>query len=130
MDNGTPQGIGKVDVEGGAIRFSYAPDGRVAGTFEDVAYKGASFERLLHDDWRDAVARATGGATGDTHARQVAVDDIASGARVAEVHREAYEALMAAGKGASPEAVFLLRSVVEKLDGIKAKYGDIVRMPG
>ncbi|HSD12674.1 MAG TPA: hypothetical protein VLC10_03890, partial [Patescibacteria group bacterium] len=130
MDNVTPQGIGKVDVEGGAVRFSYAPDGQVAGTFEDVAYRGSAFERLLHDDWRDAVGRATGGVSGDTHARQVAVDDIVSSARLAEVHREAHEALTAAGKGESPEAAYLLRSVMEKLDGIKTKYGDIVRMPG
>lgn len=130
MDNGSSERIGSVNVDGGAVRFTYGEDGGVVGTFEDVAYRGSSFEMLLHDDWRDAVGRATGGASGDTHARQVAVDDIASSARIADVHRQAHEALMTAGKGSTPEAVFLLRSVAEKLDGIRAKYGDIVRVPG
>ncbi len=130
MENGATQPVGSVKVEGGALRFTYGADGTVVGTFEDVAYKGQAFERLLHDDWRESIGRATGGASGDTHARQVALDDIAAAARVAEVHREAYEALMAGGKGATQEAAFLARSVFAKLDGIKAKYGDIVRMPG
>ncbi|MEY4744897.1 MAG: hypothetical protein RL272_842 [Candidatus Parcubacteria bacterium] len=119
-----------MEVDGGSVRFAYGDDGGVTGTFEDVAYRGSGFEALLHDDWREAVARATGGANGDTQARQVALDDIAATARIAEVHRQAYEALASAGKRSSPEAAFLARSVVEKLDGIRSRYGDIVRMPG
>ena len=122
--------IGKVPVSGGTLKFTYDAQGNVIATFEDVRYAGSAYERLLHPDWRDAVGRATGGAAGDTQARQVAIDDIVSMARIAEVHREAHEALAAAGRLSSPEAAYLARSVFERLERIRSRYGDIVIMPG
>ncbi|HTM68982.1 MAG TPA: hypothetical protein VL426_06835 [Candidatus Binatia bacterium] len=122
--------IGSVPVAGGNVRFTYDAQGNVIATFEDVAYKGNAYERFLHPDWRDAVIRATSGAGGDMHARQIALDDIVSTARIAEVHREAHEALASSGRLAAPEAAYLARSVIERLERIKAKYGDVVIMPG
>lgn len=122
--------VGSVPVKGGSVKFTYDAQGNVIATFEDVAYKGDAFERFLHADWRDAVGRATGGAAGDTHARQVAIDDIVSAVRIAEVHREAHDVLSSTGRMATPEAAYLARSVIERLERVRAKYGDIVVMPG
>ncbi|HTK04376.1 MAG TPA: hypothetical protein VL500_02240 [Candidatus Eisenbacteria bacterium] len=122
--------LGAVTVGGGTVKFTYDANDNVIATFEDVAYRGTAHERMLHEDWRDAVIRATSGAGGDTQARQIALDDIVATARIAEVHREAHEALAASGRLSSPEAMYLARSVIERLERLRAKYGDIVYMPG
>lgn len=122
--------IGGVTVVGGTVKFTYDAHDNVIATFEDVAYRGTAYEQLLHQDWRDAVIRATSGAGGDTQARQVAIDDIVATARIAEVHREAHEALASSGKLSSPEATYLARSVIERLERLRSRYGDIVTMPG
>lgn len=124
-NNGTR--VGSVPIDGGEVRFTYDDAGNVIGTFEDLTYRDAWFETHLIDGWRDVISAAAAGASGDAHVQQVATDDVAAAARVADVHLRAAAALDAAGKGDSPEARYLHRSAADRFAAIEEKYGHVLR---
>lgn len=123
--NGTR--VGAVPIDGGEVRFTYDDAGNVTGTFEDLTYRDAWFETHLIDGWRDVISAAAAGASGDAHVQQVATDDVAAAARVADVHLRAAAALDAAGKGDSPEARHLHRSAADRFAAIEERYGHVLR---
>lgn len=119
--------IGTVPIDGGEVRFTYDDVGNVTGTFEDLTYRDAWFETHLIDGWRDVISAAAAGASGDAHVQQVATDDVAASARIADVHLRAAAALEAAGKGDSPEVRHLHRSAADRFAAIEERYGHVLR---
>jgi hypothetical protein len=112
----------RMSFEGGEIRFYYDVFGNPNGfQYEGVRGNPLRAQELLHADWAAKVEAAS------PENIYGARTDVQATARKLEIFHRVLESLEGQGRGATPEAEFLRRSMGRMIETAREEYGDVFR---
>ena len=114
-----------MNFEGGRVGFRYDAGGRVTASLVEGRtgpQDAEGINNLFKDNWVKTMADS-----GKVQDISLARSVVQAEARSIYLDQKALEAITAAGKGASPEAVFLKSKIVREITGLENRYGDVLK---